>query len=98
MDRRPGIAQVGDGRYAVCYSAGGRPAAGNRVMLVTIDARGNWVGGPVTVAEGIVNVGGCDLAWSGERLLVAWWDIALDTPSTMPPHSVIRARFMGVPR
>jgi hypothetical protein len=66
------------------------------VAVALIDGKGTLISGPISVADGVENVGGCDLAWSGEALLVAWWDIALDQPRSAPEHSIINARLVSL--
>jgi hypothetical protein len=98
VDRPPGIARVSANRFAVCYAHSLEPgsSSGNTVAIATIDDAGNLVGGPVSVAQGIENVGGCDLDWSGEELVVAWLDLS-DTPMNGPPHATIKARIVSLP-
>jgi hypothetical protein len=62
-----------------------------------VNSAGALVGGPHVVAEGIENVGGCDVAWSGSELLVAWWDISLNGPRVDPRSSTLRARILPLP-
>lgn len=92
---RPSIVALDEhGLYAVCYVTGPGPYGGelgrtNGVSLVLLDRDGAAVLEPVEIASGIWNSGGCDVAWSGSDLMVAWWDIDIETDDYL--MSVVRA-------
>ncbi len=95
VDRRPGIAAAAElGLAGVCYATGPGPAGGSAgrddgVAFALIDAEGRLAGEPRQLAAELDNLGGCDIAWSGEAFLVAWWDIDL---AADPAVSVVRGQ------
>ena len=97
-DRRPGVAFAPElGLIGICYATGPGPAGGeygrrDGVSFVTVDEQGAPVGEPMVIADWLWNIGGCDVAWSGEAFLLAYWDIDLDDVS--PEFSLIRARII----
>jgi hypothetical protein len=100
VDRTPGVAPIPErALVAVCYATRERPGSGDgdAVSLAIVDEDGVIVGTPSVVARSMENVGGCDLAWSGSALLLAWWEIDNDTPRVSPPSSIVRARIVALP-
>jgi hypothetical protein len=93
-DRKPGTAWLAQREVlAVCYTTAGRDdVADDAVSVVLVDRDGDLVEG-VGIATDIWNGGGCDLAWSGSELLVAWWDIDHSGAGT----SLVRAMRLPVP-
>jgi hypothetical protein len=90
-DDRPSIARTEDGELlAVCYSAtdGAGPLQG---LLVVIDREGRPVAERMVLAEETWSGRGCDLAWFGDTLLVAW-------PSTTFEPNVGRKDFVRARR
>jgi hypothetical protein len=81
VDRRPGIAAAPEiGLAGVCFATGRGPAGGSTdhgdgVSFALIDSDGQLAAEPRVLAAGLADIGGCDVAWSGETFLVAWWEI-----------------------
>jgi hypothetical protein len=97
-DRRPGVALVESGGLtAVCYATGPGPGGGfglheDGVSCVLVDGEGALLGEPLVIADGIDNIGGVDVAWSGESLLVVYWDIEMGPDPA--PGSALRGQLV----
>jgi hypothetical protein len=82
-DRRPGVAFAKQlGVTGVCYAIGSGPAGGSGdrrdgVSFVLVDAQGAPASEPLVIADQLSNIGGCDVAWSGDAFLVIWWQIEM---------------------
>lgn len=99
--RRPGVASVPElDVTGVCFAASTGAASSasslrDAVSFMLVDSQGRAVGEPLVIADGLYNVGGCDLAWSGAAFLVAWWDIEIGGSAT-PTDSTVRATIVRV--
>jgi hypothetical protein len=81
VDRRPAIAAASEiGLAGVCYATGpepwgGVPGRADGIAFALIDAEGRLAAEPRVLAADVYDVGGCDIAWSGEDFLVAWMQV-----------------------
>jgi hypothetical protein len=103
VDRAVGVAPAESrGVVGVCYATGPGPGggtlqSGDGVAFMAVDASGRVVQGPMVLAEDISNIGGCDIAWSGEEFVVAYWRIDfVETNSLVLDRSEVRAKRIAL--
>ena len=100
VHRRPGVAPVPElGITGVCFAIGTGTAntvhdQSDRISFMLLDKQGMPIGEPLVIADGLYS-GGCDLAWSGESFLVAWWDIE-STSDAAGYDGVVRANIVSL--
>jgi hypothetical protein len=85
------------GQIGVCYTMGSSEETwpnSDEVLFVLVDRDGVPVTEPRVVSSALGQAGGCDVAWSGESFLVAWWQIE---PEARDGASVVRAQRLTAP-
>jgi len=99
VDVRPGIIWIEQLELAaICFATGDGPEAGapgssDGLALAFFDRDGVPAEFGINVVNGLREVHGCDLAWSGSELLVAWVQIDGEDEART---SLVRAKLVNV--